>query len=223
MWAVLTGDAKPGSIGEAIRLAIEDGAGFTHSYEKDVREPIGVLSGPYSALVMCHGVTHLDWFENAPIEKMREIVDVNLTGTINVAQAFVKGSIDKPWRKRIIIIGSMAHKAVLNGSAVYCATKAALAHLSRCLAWELAPKAFDVYCVHPSNTEGAPMSEETIRGLMSYRGLTRKDATAYWNDSSIREKSLQTKDIANLVMHLLSPKESGYLSGTQFDLAGGQR
>ena len=219
----MTGDRKPTSIGQSIRLAIEAGGGFTHSYLRDVREPPEILNGPYNALVMCHGVCHLDWFEDAPIEKLKEVIDVNLTGTVNIAQAFVKGLIDKPWRKRIIIIGSMAHKAILNGSAVYCASKAALSHLTRCLAWELAPKGFDVYCVHPSNTEGTPMSEDTIMGLMRYRGLSQKEATDYWNDSAIREKSLQCSDISQLVLHLLSANESGYLSGTQFDLAGGQR
>jgi NAD(P)-dependent dehydrogenase (short-subunit alcohol dehydrogenase family) len=219
----MTGDLKASSIGQSIRLSIENAGGFTHSYLRDVREPPEILNGPYNSLVMCHGVMHLDWFEDAPIEKLKEVVDVNLTGTINVAQAFVKGMLDKPWRKRIIIIGSMAYKAVLNGSAVYCASKASLAQLTKCLAWELAPKGFDVYAIHPSNTENTPMSEETIMGLMRYRNLSQKEATDYWNDSCIREKSLQCSDISQLVLHLLSDKESGYLSGTQFDLAGGQR
>jgi NAD(P)-dependent dehydrogenase (short-subunit alcohol dehydrogenase family) len=204
-------------------LTIESAGGYTHSYLRDVREPPELINGPYNTLIMCHGVTHLDWFEDAPIEKLKEVVDVNLSGTINITQAFVKGMLDKPWRKRIIIIGSMAYKAVLNGSAVYCASKAALSHLTKCLAWELAPKAFDVYCIHPSNTEGTPMAEDTRIGLMRYRGLDQKQAMDYWNDGMIRNKSLQCNDISDLVMHLLSDKETGYLSGSQFDLAGGLR
>jgi len=223
IWAHMTGTWKVGSIGQDIRDAIEKTGGNVNCGLTDVRDPPGVISGPYNSLIMCHGVMHLDWFENAPIHNLKEVVDVNVMGTVNVCQAFIKGQIDNPWRKRIIIIGSMAYKAVLNGSAVYCASKAALAMLTKCLAWELATKGFDIYCIHPSNTEDTPMAEETRMGLMRYRGLSQQEAMDYWNDSMIRERNLTKGDISNLVLHLLSDKESGYLSGTQFELAGGAR
>jgi NAD(P)-dependent dehydrogenase (short-subunit alcohol dehydrogenase family) len=151
-----------------------------------------------------------------PARRLDRRSDTSLT------QRFVKATLDRPWRKRIIMIGSMAHKAVLNGSVAYCASKAAVAHMARCLAWELAPKGFDVFVIHPSNTLETPMSHETIEGLMRYRGLQREDAEAYWNDTMIRSTSLTKDHIVETIRYLLSEKAE-YLAGAQIDLAGGQR
>ncbi len=226
---VLTGAMKPGSIGEQIGSTLQKSGRVTEMWGAsfDVRH-IGVpayLSRPFdefNTLILCHGVTHLDWFENCPWDKMEEMIEVNLLGTARVIQAFVRDTLNSEERKRIIVIGSMAHRQVLNGSAIYCASKAGLAMLCRCLAWELAPKGFDVFCIHPSNTEGTPMTKDTVEGLMRYRGLSKEGAEAYWNDSPLREKMLQTDDISALVMFLLG-EHGAYLAGAQLELAGGQR
>lgn len=226
---LMTGDGKPGSIGQAIHeeLKSRDEVLGVVSYHADLtvadsRHPISGDFLHYTDLVMCHGASHLDWFEDAPLDRLRYLVDINLTGTIAMVQAFVRATIDTPVRKSIVGIGSMAYNRVLNGSAVYCASKAGHAMLMRCLAWELAPKGYDVYCVHPSNTLDTPMSEETIKGLMRYRNLDINGATAYWNDSMIREQSLTKEEIARVVAGCVSG-DTPYLSGAMLELAGGQR
>lgn len=219
---LITGAGKPNSIGSTIARRIEEGKTEIDFWMDDIRYVELPLMSGYDTLIMCHGVCHLDWFENAPMEIVQEIFDVNVVGTYRMASKFVRDTIHTDDRKQIVIIGSMAHKAVLNGSAAYCASKAALAHLVRCMAWELAPKGFDVYIIHPSNVEGAPMSEETIKGLMRYRDMSRKQAESYWNDSPIRSQSLTMSEIAELV-HFIVTKNPVWLSGTQLDLGGGQR
>jgi NAD(P)-dependent dehydrogenase (short-subunit alcohol dehydrogenase family) len=218
----MTGTGKKGSIGEAICNKLINADASVLTFMEDVRTGTLPKDGHYDTLIMCHGVSYLEWFEEAPEEKMWEIFGVNLAGSYRIAAQFVKQTIKSPVRKRIIMIGSMAHRMVLNGSASYCASKAGLAMLVRCMAWELAPKGYDVYCIHPSNTKGTPMSEETIAGLMRYRELSRDEATSYWNDSAIRNNSLTTDEIADLVSYLLFTS-TGYLSGSQIELAGGQR
>jgi len=173
-------------------------------------------------LIMCHGATHLDWFEEAPLDKLFNVIDVNLKGTVSLLRSFTAQTISKPYRKKVIAIGSMAHSRVLNGSAVYCAAKAGLAHLMRCLAWELAPKGFDLYTIHPSNVAGTKMSQDTIVGLMRYRQLSLEEATSYWDDSPIRDAVLSREEITELITFLLK-EETGYLSGCQIELTGGQR
>jgi NAD(P)-dependent dehydrogenase (short-subunit alcohol dehydrogenase family) len=177
---------------------------------------------PFTALVMCHGVTHLDWIEDIPPERIDQAIMVNLTASIHLVQQFVRSTINAPHRKKIISIGSMAHRAVLNGSAAYCASKAGLAHFMRCAAWELAPKGFDVYSIHPSNVQGTTMTEDTIKGLARYRSLTREDAEAYWATGNPHTSALTTDEIARLVGYLLQPG-TRYLSGANLELAGGQR
>ena len=220
--ALITGAERSGSIGEAIFLELQRHGITSHLYGRDVRDEY-VHREQCEILIICHGVTHLDWLEDAPLEKTQEIVDVNLTATIKLVQSFVKATVDGPYRKVIVMIGSMAYRSVLNGSAAYCASKAGLAHFARCAAWELAPKGYDVYIVHPSNTEGTPMTEETIQGLMRYRNLSRFHAEAYWGASLPRECWLQPGDIAEVVLSCVNGIGGGYLSGTQIDLGGGQR
>ena len=218
---LITGDKRPGSIGEAIRLSLP--RSDVTSFDYDITKQFDMSLSQFDTLIMCHGAMHLDWFELAPLDELAHVVDVNLTGTINLTHKFVRHTINNPVRKRIISIGSMAYTKVLNGSAVYCASKAGLAMFMKCLAWELAPKGFDVFSIHPSNTADTPMSNETIEGLMRYRNLSCEEATAYWNDSIPRDKILSREDIAELVVFLLSSRASSYLSGTNLELAGGQR
>ena len=224
---IITGANKEDSIGREIGdvLSRFEFCTLIRGYGGNVTNAIDPAMHPFTnfnTLVCSHGVTWLDWFEDIPTHRLREIIDVNLTGTALIAQKFVTDTLTTKERKRIIFIGSMAHRAVLNASAVYCASKAGLAMLGRCLAWELAPKGYDVFTIHPSNTEGTPMSEETIKGLERYRGISYDCAKEYWNDSPLRSHMLQTDDIAALVMFLLGP-HADYLSGCQLELSGGQR
>ena len=218
----ITGDGKSGSIGERIRERLLQQQHIVLSCDWDVRSSWFTDLQPFDVLILCHGVTHLEWFEATDMQAVQSIFDVNVVGSYRLAQRFVQHTLNEPYRKRIIMIGSMAHRMVLNGSAAYCASKAALAMLGRCMAWELAPKGYDVFVIHPSNTAGTPMTEETIQGLMRYRGLSRADAEAYWNDSPIRPAILSTDEIAELVLFLMGP-HSSYLSGAPLELAGGQR
>jgi NAD(P)-dependent dehydrogenase (short-subunit alcohol dehydrogenase family) len=220
---MMTGDERPRSIGEAIRHRAEFGGAHVTSLRCDVRDEINLGETNHDTLIMCHGVMNLNWFENASPKKMREIIDVNLFGTMNVAQAFVRASIGNPHRKTIISIGSMAYTKVLNGSAAYCASKAGAAMAMKCLAWELAPKGFDVYSIHPSNVEDTPMSDETVAGLMSYRDLSHEDAISYWRDTCLRSSQLTKGEIAHLAWQLYSNNSTGFLSGSNLELSGGQR
>lgn len=219
---LITGSNWEGSIGERIVRACRRADHIVETFHADIRDQINIDVQPYDTLIMCHGVTELEWFEDISMDRVQEIFDVNVVGSYRMARKFVKQTINEDYRKRIIMIGSMAHRMVLNGSAAYCASKAALAMLGRCMAWELAPKGYDVFVIHPSNTRGTPMTEETIKGLMRYRGLSRAAAEAYWNDSPIRYSMLSTTEISELVLFLIGP-HSSYLSGAQLELAGGQR
>lgn len=218
---LISGDANFGSIGAHIVSALREDGSEVNSFKDDVRDKIDLPTNVYSTLISCHGVMDLNWFEDAATDKAREIFDVNLFGSFNLAQAFVRSTIESDRRKKIIFIGSMAYTKVLNASAAYCASKAGLAMLTRCLAWELAPKGYDVYCVHPSNVEDAPMSEETIKGLMRYRTMSREEAEMYWRDSVLRDHQLTKDEITGVVQMLLN--DTGYMSGSNIELAGGAR
>lgn len=219
--------ADPGNIGNAIaNKFMEEGIGCKtpHILDFDVRDPPPPDSNRFKSdiLILANGFTRLNWFEDNSLEDIQHTFDVNVVGSLKTANQFIKATIDEPHKKYIVFIGSMAYRNVLNGSAAYCAAKAALAHSNKCLGWELASKGFNTFCVHPSNVENTPMSEKTIQGLMRYRNLDRERAEAYWGAVLPKDKWLQKEDIAETVHWLVSGK-ADYLSGSNIDMAGGQR
>jgi len=89
-----------------------------------------------------------------PAEKVTEkdfddTLDVNLKGTFFTAQAVGKVMI-KQKRGRIINMCSQAGFVALPTESVYCMTKAAIAHLTKCLALEWAPYNITVNAVAPT-------------------------------------------------------------------------
>jgi NAD(P)-dependent dehydrogenase (short-subunit alcohol dehydrogenase family) len=78
-----------------------------------------------------------------------DTLNVNLKGTFFTAQAVGKVMI-KQKRGRIINICSQAGFVALPTESVYCMTKAAIAHLTKCLALEWAPYNITVNAVAPT-------------------------------------------------------------------------
>lgn len=219
--AIIIG-AEAGNIGQDIanKLHLSDVWGIRCYNKKTWRREL--IAGNEQVLILCNATNHMDWVEDFPDEKALEVINDSFTESVLSAQAFVRKTMGTPYRKKIIFIGSMAYRNVLNASSVYCAAKAAIAHYSRCLAWELAPKGYDVFCVHPSNTLDTPMTEATIEGLMRYRSIDRAKAEGYWSAVLPREKFLTKEEISKIVINLLSD-DSVYMAGSQIELGGGQR
>ncbi len=77
-------------------------------------------------------------------------VDVNLKGTFFVSQAIGAAMIRDRRGGRIINLSSQAGFIALPTESVYCMTKAAIAHLTKCLAVEWAPHGINVNAVAPT-------------------------------------------------------------------------
>lgn len=184
--------------------------------------PLMKLYEKTDILIMCQGYTSIDWIENQTYDTMSVQLGNSLFSHIWHTNQFVKASMDKPYRKTIIYIGSMAYRNVLNGSSVYCAAKAGLNMFARCMAWELAPKGYDVYILHPGNVKDTPMAKSTMEQLAAYRGMTHLEAQLYWNTGNPRKTILSAHDIAVLVSEICDNKMM-YAAGNPIDLTGGQR
>jgi NAD(P)-dependent dehydrogenase (short-subunit alcohol dehydrogenase family) len=92
-----------------------------------------------------------------PAARVREedfdaTLDVNLKGTFFACQAVSAGMIERGYG-RIVNIGSQAGLVALPGESIYCMTKAAIAHLSRCLAVEWGPHGINVNTIAPTFIE----------------------------------------------------------------------
>lgn len=176
----------------------------------------------FDTLVLANGYTHMDWIEDQPDDQVFRVLADSLLASMLATRRFVEATIDADYRKYILYIGSMAHRSVLNASAPYCAAKAGLHQYARCAGWELTPKGYRVFIIHPSNTKDTPMTEATIEGIMRVRGVDRDAAERYWASINLMPEWLTADAIARTAGEVLSGSHD-YLSGTAIEMTGGQR
>ncbi len=177
---------------------------------------------PPDVLVSCVGYTDLSWIELQEPPVVEEVIESSLTAPLQLARAFAQMTIREQHLKDLVLIGSMARRKVLTASAAYCAAKAGLAQYVENAGWELSPKGFRVVGIHPSNTAGTPMTEDTVEGIMAYRGLSREAAEEYWGAVRCFPRWLSPHDIYK-ACNAFTSGQLDYASGSNIDLPGGAR
>ncbi len=134
---------------------------------------------------------------------------VNLKGTFFAAQTAGKRMIQRK-SGRIINMSSQAGSVALKGEAIYCMTKAAIDHLTRCLAFEWAPYNVTVNAVAPTfiwtdGTRPALSDEKFLRETVARIPLGRIG---------------EPMDVAGAVIFLASPAAS-LITGVSLRVDGG--
>lgn len=172
--------------------------------------------------IFCNGHTELEWIGNQYIENISTQMYSNLESTIQRINKIVANNPIKSEWKRIIIIGSMAHNNVLNGSSAYCAAKAGINQYAKCAAYELAKKGWLVTVINPGNVLDTPMTSKVKEQLQDLHELSGAEAEAYWQKVNNLGEFITKKDIAKIVKFLLKP-EARFLSGSSLDLRGSNR
>ena len=111
--------------------------------------------GRIDVLVNNVGIGPENLAENVTEEDFDLTVDVNLKGTFFVTQAVGRLMIGQG-SGTVVNISSQAGTVALKGESVYCMTKAAINHLTRCLAFEWAQHGINVNSVAPTfiHTDG---------------------------------------------------------------------
>jgi NAD(P)-dependent dehydrogenase (short-subunit alcohol dehydrogenase family) len=105
--------------------------------------------GRVDVLVNNAGIAPGNPAEDVREEDLDATLAVNVKGTFLVSQAVGRVMIKQGYG-RIINIGSQAGTVALPGESVYCMTKAAVAHLTKCLAVEWGPHGITVNAVAPT-------------------------------------------------------------------------
>ncbi|TIW20157.1 MAG: 3-oxoacyl-ACP reductase FabG [Mesorhizobium sp.] len=147
--------------------------------------------------------------ENVTEEDFDLTVNVNLKGTFFTTQAVGRLMIAQK-SGRIINISSQAGTVTLKGEAIYCMTKAAINHLTRCLAAEWAQHGIAVNSVAPTFiwTDGTRPS------------LADKDFHAHVLGHIPLGRIGEPIDVAGTVVFLASPAAS-LITGTNILVDGG--
>ena len=123
---------------------------------------------------------------------------VNLKGTFFASQAAGRVMIQQGYG-RIVNIGSQAGTVALPGESVYCMTKAAIAHLTRCLAVEWGPHGITVNAVAPTFVH-TPGTEEFLADPAQRADVVERIAALH--------RIGEPMEVAGAVLFLVSPAAS---------------
>jgi 3-oxoacyl-[acyl-carrier protein] reductase len=167
--------------------------------------------GPLWLLVNNAGVYHSAPSQDLSEEAWDQDFAVDVKGTFLCSQAAMR--VMMPRREgRIVNLASIAGLIVRTRQLSYCAAKAAVVHLSRCLAVELAPYGITVNCLCPGMTR-----TEMLLQSASERGIRLEEYEAAIPAGHMAAP----EDHAQLVAWLASA-EAAHTTGQVISVDGGQ-
>lgn len=152
---------------QAVARAIEGEGGRSWACVCDVRKRAAVEQavhgavaalGPIDIVVNSAGVYYATAIGKTSEEDAARMIDINLKGTFNVINA-IAPAMQKAGHGKIINFASVAAVMGVRERSLYCATKAAVAQMTRALARELAPFNVNINAIAPGNT-ATPMNEK---------------------------------------------------------------
>ena len=135
-----------------------------------------------------------DSFDQANLDDWDTMIDTNVKGLMYVTKAVLPFMTDRK-KGHIINIGSTAGKEVYKDGNAYCASKHAVAALSKSMRIDLLPYQIKVTVIHPG-------AAETEFSLVRFKGDETKAATVYDG-----YKALQAADIADISFYAASLPE----------------
>lgn len=168
------------------------------------------LSRVPTKILLNAGIGTFAPFLDMPPELWRRTIDVNLTGTFYLAQAFARAMIAGRQPGSIVLTASSGASTVCDQLSAYCASKAAVLMLARHMATELGPARIRTNAVLP----GVIATEMTAPMLERVR----------WQNMIAREtpagRAGRPEEVARLVAFLLSD-DAAYINGEGIAIDGG--
>ena len=177
------------------------------------------FGGRIDILVNNAGILRVSSFLELQEKDWDDVLAVNLKGTFLCAQLAARQMIKQDWG-RIINLGSVVGKIPRWNNIAYCASKAAIIHITKVMALDLAKHGItaNAICPGPTETEmifkvqsgGNPvMVEKMVKGdLDTFRGGIPLGRMG------------KPEEIANLAVYLASD-QAGYITGQAISIDGG--
>jgi 3-oxoacyl-[acyl-carrier protein] reductase len=142
----------------------------------------------------------------------RTVLDTNLSGSFYLARAFAPAMLKAAADGAIVNVGATTGIRPRKDGANYCASKAGLLQLTKCLALELAPR-IRVNCLIPGMTETA----ELVARFRLDDPARRASVVA----QIPQERIGSADEIADALEFLISPANA-YMTGQKLIVDGGQ-
>lgn len=191
---------------EGVVLDVSDHAAAI-AFVADARERYGALHG----LINCAGIRGVGSVVDVDKETWRDVLSVNLDGTVNMCHAYVQAVKHDTYARAIVNISSGAGILGVPNRLPYVASKFAISGITRSMSPELGPLGIRVNAVAP--------------------GMTRTPFTAYMmQDAAAIERIkaahpigriAEPEEIAAVIVFLLTD-DASFMTGAIVPVDGGQ-
>ena len=129
-------------------------------------------------------------------------IDTNLTGSFKMIRAVMPGMMAQKWGRIVNLASVAAHQGMPNNAA-YCASKAGLLGLGRCVSLEGAAHGVTCTSISPTWVE-TEMLKQFVDQEIAETGAPRAEVQAKYNASNPQGALVQPEEIADLVAFLVS-------------------
>ena len=176
--------------------------------------------GPFDILVNAAGTTAEQPVCGHSDALWQKIIDTNLTGAFRMIRALLPGMIARN-RGRIVNIGSTAASVGWKDNPAYCASKAGLLGLTRCVALEGAAHGVSCVMISPTWVE-TELMRRNVEQLIARegKGRTLEDAMAEIAAQNPQQRIIQPGEVASLTAYLCRDDARG-ITAENIQITGG--
>jgi NAD(P)-dependent dehydrogenase (short-subunit alcohol dehydrogenase family) len=203
--------------GDAHAAAVADVTDI-HEVQAAVREAV-TRHGPIDLMIANAGAAASAPFMKSSPEVFRQMLDVNLLGVTNMAQA-VLGSMTEKGFGRIIAVASTAGLKGYPYVSAYCAAKHAVIGFVRALALETARTGVTVNAVCPGFTD-TDLVAESLERIMAKTNRSREEALSELVKHNPQGRLIDPSEVADAVLWLCS-EGARSVTGQAIVVAGGE-
>ena len=186
--------------------------------QRAVRDAVD-RNGPVDLMIANAGAAASAPFMKSGPEVFRQMLDVNLLGVTNVAQA-VLGTMTERGFGRIVAVASTAGLKGYPYVSAYCAAKHAVIGLIRALALETAKTGVTVNAVCPGFTD-TDLVAESLERIMAKTNRTRDEALGELVKHNPQGRLIDPSEIADAVLWLCG-EGARSVTGQAIVVAGGE-
>jgi NAD(P)-dependent dehydrogenase (short-subunit alcohol dehydrogenase family) len=176
--------------------------------------------GGLDVMVNNAGIIFVSPLLEAPVERWRRLLDVNVVGVVLGCQAAGRAMVRQGRGGVIVNASSGGGRHGVPNFAHYCASKAAIVMLSQALAVELAPARIRVNCYAPGHI-ATPLWETIAEGFSAQTGQTREQTLEAFRATIPWGRFGTPEDVAAAVSWLASD-EAEYVSGQVIAMNGAE-
>jgi 2,3-dihydro-2,3-dihydroxybenzoate dehydrogenase len=225
---VAIADLPTSGVADVVGRLPGEGPHSAHAVDVTERESVGGLveavvarHGHLDATIIAAGVLFMEKFLDVTLEAWEQSFAVHARGTLLVGQAVARQMVRQGTGGAIVAVSSNAGRVPRLATASYCASKAAVIQLVRCMALELAPHGITVNALCPGSTATTMMVDVQARGDPKRLEGVIKGSVEQWRTGIPLGRLAEPADQAAVAAFLIG-EAARHITGQALCVDGGQ-